>query len=190
MKRIITAITGATGVIYGIRLLQVLKEKGVETHLIISEQAAAIIPLETEFTVEEVRALAHTVHDPANLAAPLSSGSFRIDAMAVLPCSMKTLSGIANSFSHNLVARAADVTLKERRPLILAVRETPFHLGHLRLMVSATEMGAIIAPPIPAFYHAPGDIKDIVDQSVGKILDLLAIDHDIYKRWKGDGPQI
>jgi flavin prenyltransferase len=186
MKRIVVAITGATGVVYGIRLLQVLKDKDVESHLIISGQAAAIIPMETKYTADEVRALAHSVHAPTDLASPLSSGSFHTDGMVVLPCSIKTLSAIANSFSDNLIVRAADVTLKERRRLILCVRETPFHLGHLRLMTATTEMGAIIAPPIPAFYHAPENISDLVDQSVGKVLDLLGIENDIYKRWKQD----
>jgi len=186
MKRIIVAITGATGVIYGIRLLQALKEKNVESHLIISEQAAAIIPMETKYTAEEVCAMAHIIHAHSDLASPLSSGSFHTDGMVVLPCSIKTLSAIANSFSDNLVVRAADVTLKERRRLILCVRETPFHLGHLRLMTAAAEAGAIIAPPIPAFYHSPENISDLVDQSVGKVLDLLGIENDIYKRWKED----
>lgn len=189
MKRIIVAITGATGVLYGIRLLQVMKDKDVESHLIISDQAAAIIPMETQYTAEEVRAMAHRVHDPSDLASPLSSGSFHTDGMVVLPCSIKTLSAIANSFSDNLVVRAADVTLKERRRLILCVRETPFHLGHLRLMTAATEAGAIVAPPIPAFYHSPKNISDLVDQSVGKVLDLLGIENDIYRRWKGDAQQ-
>ena len=182
-KRIVVAITGASGVIYGVRLLEVLKSQGIESHLILSEQGRKVISLETTFTVDRVEALAHTVHNPTDLTAPLSSGSFPVDAMVVLPCSMKTLSAIANSHADNLITRATDVALKERRRLILSVRETPLHLGHLRLMTNVTEMGAIILPPIPGFYHGPTTVEEIIDHTVGKVCDLLEVEHELYRRW-------
>ena len=186
MKRIIVAITGATGVIYGIRLLEVLKDSNVESHLILSGQAKDNIRYETDRSVEDVEGLASTVHDENNLAASLSSGSFRTDGMVIAPCTIKTLSAIANSYSDNLVVRAADVVLKERRRLILAVRETPLHKGHLELMVRVADLGGIILPPVPAFYFRPRSIEDLIDHSVGKILDLMDIDHALFKRWQGE----
>ena len=185
MKRIIVGITGASGVIYGIRLLQVLKEAQVETHAVISETAKKNILIETDFAVEEVEKLAYKVHDEKNMAASIASGSFRTDGMVVVPCTIKTLSGIANSFNDNLVIRAADVILKERRKLILVVRETPLHKGHLELMTRVADLGGILLPPVPAFYHLPKTIDDLINHTLGKILDILEIDNSLFARWKG-----
>ncbi len=186
-KRIIVGVTGATGVIYGIRMVQALRERGVEVHLVLSRAVRNIIPLETAFTAESVEALANVAYAPEDLAARVSSGSFRTDGMVVAPCSIKTLSAIANCYNDNLIVRAADVTLKERRRLVLMVRETPLHAGHLKLMATAAESGAIILPPVPAFYHHPRTIQDIVDQSVGKVLDLFDVNHNLYRKWDGIG---
>ncbi|MBA4390021.1 MAG: 3-octaprenyl-4-hydroxybenzoate carboxy-lyase [Syntrophus sp. (in: bacteria)] len=185
MKRIIVGITGATGVIYGIRLLEVLKELGIETHVMLSEAAKKNILIETSFTVEMVERLAYTIHDIKNMAASISSGSFKTDGMVIVPCTIKTLSGVAHSYNDNLIVRAADVVLKERRRLILVVRETPLHKGHLELMSRVADLGGIILPPIPAFYHAPKTIDDLINHTVGKMLDLMDIDHSLYKRWEG-----
>lgn len=188
--RIVVGMSGSTGAIYGIRLLEVLAGlKDVETHLIISNPARETIALETDYTIKQIESLATKVHSINNIAASISSGSFKTDGMAVVPCSIKTLSGIANSANDNLLVRAADVTLKERRRLVLVVRETPLHLGHLRLMTQAAEIGAIISPPVPAFYHRPKTIDDIVNQTVGRVLDLLGVEHpDLFKRWSGSEP--
>jgi 4-hydroxy-3-polyprenylbenzoate decarboxylase len=186
-KRIIVGITGATGVVYGIRLLEALRDRGAEIHLILSGQAKKIIPLETGFAAADIEALAHRAYAADDLAAPFSSGSFNTDGMAIAPCTIKTLSAIASCYNDNLIVRAADVCLKERRKLILMVRETPLHAGHLKLMATATESGAIIMPPTPTFYHYTKTVQDIVDQSVGKILDLFDIEHDLYQRWEGIG---
>ena len=185
--RIVVGISGSTGAIYGIRLLQVLREcKDVETHLVLSNPAKQTILLETDYKVEEIEALAQHVHRYNDIAASISSGSFKTNGMAVIPCSIKTLSGIANSYNDNLLVRAADVTLKERRRLVLVLRETPLHIGHLHLMTQAAEMGAILMPPMPAFYHRPKTIDDIVNQTVGRVLDSLEIEHaDLFKRWIG-----
>lgn len=185
MKRIIVGITGASGVIYGIRLLEVLKEFDVETHLVLTEEAKKNILLETTHTVEDVQGLAHKVHNIKNLAAPISSGSFKTEGMVVAPCTIKTLSGVAHSYAENLLIRAADVTLKERRRLILVVRETPLHKGHLELMNQVADLGGIILPPVPAFYHSPRRIEDLIDHTVGRILDTMEIDHSLYDRWEG-----
>ena len=188
MKRIVIGMSGASGAIYGIRLLEVLREQeGIETHLVLSAAAKRTIVLETEWSVEWVEALAHTTHKVADVAASISSGSFRAAGMIVAPCSMKTVSGIATSYSDNLLLRAADVMLKDRRPLALLVRETPLHLGHLRLLVQVTEMGAIVMPPVPAFYHRPATLRDVVDQTVNRALDLLGLElsQDLFPRWKG-----
>uniref|UniRef100_I2PYL5 Flavin prenyltransferase UbiX n=1 Tax=Desulfovibrio sp. U5L TaxID=596152 RepID=I2PYL5_9BACT len=186
MKRLIVGISGASGVILGVRLLEVLGQTpDVETHCIISPGAAVTLRLETGRTVEDVAALAGVAHDHDNLAAAISSGSFPVAGMVVAPCSMKSLAQIALSLGDNLLARAADVTLKERRKLVLVPRETPLHLGHLRHMVAVTEMGGIILPPAPSFYHAPKTIMDVVDQTVGKILDQFGILHDLFARWGG-----
>jgi 4-hydroxy-3-polyprenylbenzoate decarboxylase len=185
MKRIIVGITGASGVIYGIRLLEVLKELDMETHVVLTEEAKMNILLETTHTVEDVKGLAYKVHNIKNLAAPISSGSFKTEGMVIAPCTIKTLSGVAHSYAENLLIRAADVTLKERRRLILVVRETPLHKGHLELMNQVTALGGVILPPVPAFYHSPRKIEDLIDHTVGKILDTMEIDHSLYKRWEG-----
>ena len=183
---LIVGISGATGAMYGIRLLQVLAGiKEIETHLIISPVAAKNIQLETDYTLKKVKALAHYNYDIDDIGACLSSGSFKRDGMIIAPCSIKTLSALANSYTSNLLIRAADVTLKERRKLVVLARETPLHLGHLRNMVSLTEMGAIIMPPVPAFYHRPKTIQDIIDHTIGKVLDLFDIEHNLFKRWTG-----
>lgn len=181
-------ISGASGVIYGIRLLEVLREvEQIETHLIVSNAAKRTIPLETNYTVDHVEALADRQYRPGDIAASVSSGSFKTMGMVVAPCSMKTVSGIANAYSDNLLLRAADVVLKDRRRLVLVVRETPLHLGHLRLMAQVTELGAIVMPPVPAFYHHPKSIDDIINQSINRVLDLLDIEleRDLFRRWEG-----
>lgn len=183
LKKIIVGMAGASGVIYGIRILDLLKEMGIETHLIISEAAKLNIEIETEYTVEAVASLADYTYDNKDVAAVLASGSFITDGMIVAPCTIKTLSGIANSYTNNLLVRSADVTLKEKRKLVLMVRETPLHKGHLRLMTMAADVGAHILPPIPSFYHHPKTIDDIIDQTVGKIFDYLGIAHNLFQRW-------
>jgi 4-hydroxy-3-polyprenylbenzoate decarboxylase len=184
--KIIIGINGASGVIYGIRLLKVLSGvKGIETHLIISTAGEQTIEIETGFKANEVRELAKYSYKVDDLAAPLASGSFLREGMIIAPCSMKTLSALAHSYTDNLLTRAADVTLKERGKLLLLLRETPLHLGHLRNMVSVAEMGGIIMPPVPAFYHKPHTIQDIVDHTVGKALDLFSIEHSLFTRWSG-----
>jgi flavin prenyltransferase len=189
MKRLIVGLTGSSGVIFGVRLLEVLKPiPDIETHLILSKGAELTLRLETEKGPADVKAMAEIVHNPRNLAASISSGSFPVFGMAVVPCSMKSLAQIALSLGDNLLARAADVTLKERRKLVLVPRETPLHLGHLRHMTAIVEMGGVILPPMPAFYHAPKTIMDLVDQTVGKILDQFEIEHDLFRRWGFDRP--
>ena len=184
MKRLIVGLTGSSGVILGVRLLEVLKPiPDIETHLILSKGAELTLRLETERSPAHVKALAEVVHNPRNLAASISSGSFPVFGMTVIPCSMKSLAQIALSLGDNLLARAADVTLKERRKLVLVPRETPLHLGHLRHMTAIVEMGGVILPPMPAFYHAPKTIMDLVDQTVGKVLDQFEIEHDLFRRW-------
>jgi flavin prenyltransferase len=189
VKRLVIGISGSSAPIYGIRLLEVLAQNSeVETHLVLSRAAERTIELETQaWTAEKVRALAGRVYDPDDIAAPVSSGSFRTEGMVVIPCSMKTLAGIAYSQSLNLLLRAADVTLKERRPLVLVPRETPLHLGHLRAMVAVAEMGGVLLPPSPAFYHHPKTIEDLIDHTIGKVLDVLRIDHNLFQRWSGAG---
>ena len=184
--RLIIGITGASGVIYGIRLLEVLsRNQTIETHLIISKAGGLNIRYETNWKVEEVKSLANFSYDVHDLGAPISSGSFKTDGMIIAPCSVKTMSALANSYAENLLLRAGDVTLKERRRLVLLVRETPLHLGHLRSMEKLTEMGAIIMPPVPAFYYRPRTIQDIIDHTIGKILDILGIEHNLFPRWSG-----
>lgn len=185
-KRIVVGLSGATGAVYGIRLLQVLREADVESHLVLTDPGARNIQLETDMTVEEVLRLASKVHDIDNIAATIASGSFLTDGMAVCPCSMKTLSGIVNSYNENLLNRAADVTLKERRKLVLVPRETPLHKGHLDLLTRAADLGAIIMPPMVAFYHRPTTVQQIIDQTVGKVLDMLGVEHNLFNRWEGD----
>jgi 4-hydroxy-3-polyprenylbenzoate decarboxylase len=184
--RLIVAITGSSGAIYGIRLLEALRAlPKIEVHLILSKGGKLTIGLETERSVKEVAALADVVHSDQDLAATVASGSFKTAGMIIAPCSMKTLSGIVNSYADNLVVRAADVVLKERRKLVLMPRETPLHAGHCRLLLQAAEMGAIIAPPMPAFYNKPRSLDDTVVHSVGRVLDLFDIDNKLVKRWKG-----
>jgi 4-hydroxy-3-polyprenylbenzoate decarboxylase len=182
-KRIVVGISGASGVTYGVRLLSVLKETDYETHLIVSKSGELNIEIETDYDPADVKAMADHVYEHKNVAASLASGSFLTEGMVVVPCTIKTLSGIANSYNENLLVRAADVTLKERRKLVLVVRETPLHKGHLRLMTMAADMGAHILPPVPSFYHMPKTLDDIIDQTIGKIFDFLGIDHDLFKRW-------
>jgi 4-hydroxy-3-polyprenylbenzoate decarboxylase len=186
VKRIIIGITGSSGVIYGIEILKELNKRDWETHLIISESGKRNILLETEFSVEDVQSMARKVYENDDLEAPLASGSFLTSGMVVAPCTIKTLSGIANSYSDNLLVRAADVTLKEKRKLVLLVRESPLHKGHLRLMSMAADTGAYILPPMPSFYHHPETIDDIIRQTVGKVFDYFGIEHELYKRW-GEG---
>ena len=182
-KRIVVGISGASGVIYGARLLEVLKDTGYETHLIISDSGKLNFEIETQYKAAEIESMADRVWDHKNMAASLASGSFLTEGMVVVPCTIKTLSGIANSYNENLLVRAADVTLKEKRKLVLVVRETPLHKGHLRLMTMAADMGAHILPPVPSFYHQPKSIEDIIDQTIGKIFDYIGIQHDLFKRW-------
>lgn len=188
MKRVIVGISGASGVIYGVRMLQLLKPlPEIETHLVMSNAARQTLALETDFTLRQVQEFADVVHDVRDIAASISSGSFKTEGMAILPCSMKTLSGIVHSYSDGLLTRAADVVLKERRRLVLCVRETPLHLGHLRLMTSAAELGAIVMPPVPAFYHRPQSLMDVVDQTLNRVLDQfdIALPEDLFTRWQG-----
>jgi 4-hydroxy-3-polyprenylbenzoate decarboxylase len=188
MTVLVVGITGASGAIYGIRLLEVLSSiKNVETHLIVSEAAEAIIKYETGRSIENVKQLASFSYGIRDIGAQISSGSFKTDGMIVAPCTVKTMSAIANSYSENLLIRVGDVTIKERRRLLLLVRETPLHLGHLRNMERLCEMGAIIMPPAPAFYHRPQTIQDIVDHTVGKMLDIFGIEHTLFQRWPGMG---
>ncbi|EHN8920637.1 TPA: UbiX family flavin prenyltransferase [Enterobacter asburiae] len=188
MKRLIVGLSGASGAIYGVRLLQVLRNVAeVETHLVMSQAARQTLSLETDLSLRDVQALADVVHDARDIAASISSGSFKTAGMVILPCSIKTLSGIVNSYTDTLVTRAADVVLKERRPLVLCVRETPLHLGHLRLMTQAAELGAVIMPPVPAFYHRPTSLDDVINQTVNRVLDQFDIDlpEDLFTRWQG-----
>lgn len=185
-KRVIIGISGASGAIYGIRLLETLRlDAALETHLILSNAAKITIAQETTWTVSDVEALADVVHKEHNIGASIASGSFVTIGMAVVPCSIKSLSAIAHSYADDLLARAADVQLKEGRPLVLAVRETPLHLGHLRLMTQAAEIGATILPPVPAFYSQPQTVDDIINGTVGRILLRLGIDNDLYFEWLG-----
>ncbi len=183
MKRLVIAISGATGAIYGIRLLEVLSKSDVETHLVITEAAEKIILMETDWKVEEVKSLAKVSYDIKNLGADISSGSFQSEGMVVIPCSIKSLSAIAHSFNVNLLVRAADVTLKEKRKLVTVVRETPLHKGHLNLMMTLADLGATILPPVPAFYFHPKTIDDLINHTVGKVLDLFGINHHLFERW-------
>lgn len=190
-KRLIVAITGASGVIYGIRALELLRGcSDIETHVILSPSAARTIAEETDHSIEQVRELADTIYNHKDIGASISSGSFRTEGMLVAPCSVKTLSGIANCFDEELVVRAADVCLKERRRVVLLFRETPLHAGHIELMAQATRNGAIVMPPVPGFYHRPRSVDDIVTQTVGRALDLFGIDPKVVKRWRDAGNSI
>lgn len=188
MKRLIVGISGASGAIYGVRLLQILQSvEDVESHLVMSQAARQTLSLETDLSLRDVQALADVVHDARDIASSISSGSFKTAGMVILPCSIKTLSGIVHSYTDSLVTRAADVVLKERRPLVLCVRETPLHLGHLRLMTKAAELGVVIMPPVPAFYHRPETLDDVINQTVNRVLDQFDIDlpEDLFTRWQG-----
>lgn len=186
MKRIIVGISGASGAIYGIRMLEALKGRA-ESHLIMSTTARDIIAMETSYEAAEIEKMASVVHEIDDLAAPISSGSFQTDGMVIIPCSVKTLSAIANCYNENLMTRAADVTLKERRRLVLVVRECPLHTGHLELMRRVSQTGGIVFPPVPAFYHQPKTLDDVISHAIGKILDLLGIEHTLFRRWEGRG---
>lgn len=184
-QRIIIGISGASGIIYGIRLLELLKTTGFETHLVVSKSAEIARATETDISAQQLRDLAHTTYSVNDLSAAIASGSFKTLGMIVAPCSIRSLSEIASGVTSNLLTRAADVTLKERRRLVLLLRETPLHAGHLKSMLSVTESGGIIAPPVPAFYNRPETIDDIVNHTVGRILDLFDIDVGCVKRWSG-----
>ncbi|GAX90372.1 non-oxidative hydroxyarylic acid decarboxylases subunit B [Effusibacillus lacus] len=186
--KIVVGITGATGAIYGIRLLEELKAAGAETHLVMSKWAEATIRLETGYTVSEVAALASVVHSSTNQAASIASGSFRVDGMVIAPCSMKTLAGIRVGLADGLINRAADVMLKERKKLVLLVRETPFNDIHLENMLALSRMGAVILPPVPAFYNHPATIDDIVNHIIARTLDQFGIENRLTKRWKDHAP--
>lgn len=182
MKRIVIGISGASGIIYGIRMLEVLRGK-IETHLVITEQAKQTLSLETDFTLKAVESLASIIHADNDLSSSLASGSFKTLGMIIIPYSIKTLSAVANSYNQTLIARAADVNLKERRRMVLVVRETPLHLGHLKLMADVTRFGGVVLPPVPAFYLKPESISDIIDHTVGKALDLFEIQHQLFRHW-------
>jgi flavin prenyltransferase len=185
-QRLIIAITGATGAVYGVRLLQILRDTpGIETHLLISDAGVLNLHQELDLGRKDVEALAHVVHNVRDIGASIASGSFQSEGMVVAPCSMKTLAGVAHGLSDNLITRAADVVLKERRRLVLMVRETPFNLAHLRNMTAVTEMGGIIFPPLPGFYQRPKTIEEMVDHTVGRVLDLFSIQHMLTPRWSG-----
>jgi len=186
VRRIVVGISGSTGSIYGIRLLQQLRQvPEAEIHLVVSGPAKRTLVEETDFGVKDVEALAHVVHDDRDIGAPIASGSFKTAGMVIAPCSMKMVSALANCHADTLIARAGDVTLKEGRTLVAVVRETPLHAGHLRQMLSLAELGAVILPPMPAFYHRPKTIDDIVNHTVGRILDRLGVHHDLVPEWQG-----
>lgn len=187
MRRLIVGISGATGAIYGVRMLEVLARlKDIETHLVLSRAAKMTLQVETPHSVKDVEAMADVVHDVNNVGASISSGSFRTEGMVIAPCSMKSMSAIAYSIGGDLLVRAADVVLKERKKLVLVVRETPLHLGHLESMVQLTRMGAVIFPPVPAFYHRPRTLDDVINQTVTRVLDQFGIDVTLFERWSDD----
>lgn len=185
-QRLILGISGASGVIYGIRMLQILQEKPIETHLVISKSAEITIAYETDWKAADVKELADVVYPAADIGAAISSGSFKTMGMVIAPCSVRSMGEIASGVTSSLLSRAADVVLKERRRLVLMLRETPFHAGHVRQMQTVTEMGAIVAPPVPAFYARPKSIEEMVDQTIGRTLDLFDIDIGVTKRWGED----
>lgn len=189
MTRIVVGISGASGVVYGVRFLELLRGiAGVESHLIVSDAGKRTLAEETDLSLKDVEALAHHRHDNRNIGAPLASGSFRTAGMVVVPCSIKTAAAIAHCQADTLMARAADVTLKEGRPLILVVRETPLHLGHLRVLTALAEMGAVLLPPMPAFYHRPKQIEDLVDATLARVLDRLGLPQTLVPEWGGGHP--
>lgn len=184
-QRVVVGISGASGVIYGLAMLRALRELGYESHAVISRAARQNFLLETEYSPQQAEQMAGVVHAEDNLAAPIASGSFHTCGMVIIPCTIKTLSAVVHSYSANLLARAADVTLKERRTLVLVVRETPLHRGHLELMLAAANLGAIILPPVPAFYHKPKTIDELIHHTIGKVLDALRIPNNLFRRWQG-----
>ncbi len=184
---LIIGISGASGVVYGIRMLEILRELAIETHLVLSRSGEITIAHETDRKIADVKALATHVHAQQDIAASIASGSFRTRGMVVAPCSMRSMSEIASGVTSSLLTRAADVVLKERRRLVLMVRETPLHTGHLRTMTQLSEIGAIVAPPVPAFYARPQSLDDMVDHTIGRVLDLFDIDAGLVHRWKSDG---
>ena len=186
-RRLIVGISGASGIVYGVRILQVLQHSDIETHLVMSDSARMTLATELDMSVKEVEALASEVHNAKNIGATISSGSFKTMGMVVAPCSIKSLSEIAYGMTSGLLSRAADVVLKERRRLVLLIRETPLHSGHLRTMLQASENGAILMPPVPALYARPQSIDDMVNHTVGRCLDLFDIETDLVKRWSGMG---
>mgnify|MGYP000329859383 FL=1 len=186
-RRLIIGISGASGIVYGVRILQVLQHSDIETHLVMSDSARMTLATELDMSVKEVEALASEVHNAKNIGATISSGSFKTMGMVVAPCSIKSLSEIAYGMTSGLLSRAADVVLKERRRLVLLIRETPLHSGHLRTMLQASENGAILMPPVPALYARPQSIDDMVNHTVGRCLDLFDIETDLVKRWSGMG---
>jgi flavin prenyltransferase len=186
-RRLVVGISGASGVVYGVRVLQLLRNAGVQTHLVMTKTAEVTFAYESTLKIAEVKALAHATHRIDDMAAAISSGSFCTSGMIVAPCSIRSMSEIATGVTTTLLTRAADVTLKERRRLVLMVRETPLHTGHLRTMTALSEMGAIIAPPVPAFYTRPDTIAEMVDQTVGRVLDLFDVDVGVVRRWDDQG---
>lgn len=186
MQRIVVGISGATGAIYGVRLLETLHNLQVETHLVLSDWAARTIEFETRYTVDQVKELASVVHHNKNVGASIASGSFRTEGMVVIPCSMKTLSGIANGYADNLIVRAADVMLKERRKLVLVARESPLNAIHLENMLKVAHAGAVLLPPMPAFYNKPSTLDDIINHLVARVLDQFNLEHHLAKRWGED----
>jgi 4-hydroxy-3-polyprenylbenzoate decarboxylase len=185
-QRIIVGLSGASGVVYGVRILEALRRAGVETHLVVSKAAEMTLGYETDLRLKDVRELADHFHPVGDIGASISSGSFKTLGMVIAPCSIRTMSEIASGVTTSLMSRAADVVLKERRRLVLAVRETPLHSGHLRTMLQLSEMGAVIAPVVPAFYNRPQTIDDIVNHTIGRLLDLFGVDAGLVKRWKAD----
>ncbi len=189
-KRLVIGISGASGAVLGVRLLEVLaRMDSVETHLVVSPAARITITDETGRSLKEVEALADVVYNPQDVGAAIASGSFHTDGMVIVPCSIKTLSAVAHCYASDLLSRAADVTLKEGRPLVLVVREAPLHLGHLRLMVQAAEMGTVIFPPVPAFYARLSSIDEMLDNTVGRVLARMGLENDLYSRWQGLGKE-
>ena len=186
-RRLVVGITGASGTIYGIRLLEMLKKTDIETHLVMSKSAEMTLVYETDYKPKDVKTLASVVHPPADIGASISSGSFPTMGMVIVPCSIRTMSEIATGVTSSLVSRAADVVLKEKRRLVLALRETPLHGGHLRTLVTLADIGAVVAPIVPAFYNKPKTVDDIIDHTVGRLLDLFGIESKLVKRWEG-GP--
>ena len=187
--KIVVGISGATGAIYGIRTLQTLRACQVETHLVLTDSAKRTIEMETTFAVRDVEKMADYVHDNRDIGASIASGSFKTDGMLIAPCAIKSLSALANSYNDSLLVRAADVMLKEKRKLVVIPRETPLHTGHIKLMLAVAEMGAVLLPPMPAYYHMPKTIDDIINQTVGKALDQFNVEHDLFNRWQGGEPR-